>query len=157
MASGTRQDDHDQVRRMVSLPADRDRVWAEIGGFGRIGEWHPLIASVELTEIDGDIYRHLATSDGDAYFERLVEEGPHHLTYEMVDGPLPVSDYRATLSCVSEGAGCHVYWSAYFIPADGGGHVLDGIVAKFYEIGLRSIAERFAGETAPAEAVRPVS
>lgn len=157
MASETRHDDHDQVRRMVSLPADRDTVWAEIGGFGRIGEWHPLIASVELTEIEGDTYRHLATTDGDAFFERLVEEGPHHVTYEMVDGPLPVSDYRATLSCVSEGAGCHVHWSAYFIPADEGVRMSDEIVAKFYEIGLAAIAERFAGETAPAEAVRPVS
>ena len=128
---------------MVSLPAGRDAVWSAIGGFGQIGEWHPLIERAELTEIEGETYRHLTTADGEPFLERLIDAGPHHVTYEMVDGPLPVADHRATLSCVAEPGGCHVYWSAYFVPTGPDAHLADEIVGAFYEIGLRAIAERF--------------
>lgn len=137
------QPDHDRVERMVFLRADRDRVWAEIGGFDRIAGWHPLIESVELSEIQGDTYRHLRTTEGETFFERLIETGPHHVTYETVEGPLPAGDCRATLSCVAEADGCHVFWSAFFVPADPAAHVGDEIVAAFYEIGLEALRRRF--------------
>jgi hypothetical protein len=148
MASGQRESgEHDQVRRMVSLPAARDAIWAAIGGFDRIAEWHPLIASAELTEIEGDIYRHLRTTDGELFLERLIEQGPHHVTYSTTDGPLPITDHRATLSCVAEAGGCHVHWSAYFIPTGPNEHMAAQIVGAFYEIGLRAIADRFEAPT----------
>lgn len=145
MATRTRRDDHDQVRRVVRLPADRDTVWAEIGGFERIAEWHPLIARAELVEIEGDRYRHLTTVDGELFTDRLIETGPHHVTYETVHGPLPAEDHRATLSCVSEPGGCHVYWSAYFVPDGPDAHMSGEIVGTFYEIGLQALADRYAG------------
>lgn len=143
MRSEPHQTDHDRLQRMVRLSADRDTVWAEIGGFAQIAEWHPLISSAELTEIEGDTYRHLRTTEGETFFERLIETGPHHVTYEMVEGPLPVSDYRATLSCVAEDAGCHVFWSGFFVPGDDAAHISDAVVGKFYEIGLAALRERF--------------
>ena len=141
---GPRDGDHDQVRRMVSLPTDRDTVWSAIGGFGQIAEWHPLIARVELTEIEGGTYRHLTTTEGGLFLERLIEAGPNRLTYATEDGPLPVSDHRATLSCVAEAGGCHIYWSAYFVPAGADAHLADEIVGAFFEIGLQAIRDRFA-------------
>ena len=143
MASEPRGGDHDQVRRMVSLPVDRDTVWRAIGDFGGIAEWHPLIERAELAEIEGETYRHLTTVDGELFLERLIEAGSHHLTYEMVDGPLPVADHRATLSCVAEPGGCHVYWSAYFVPTGPDAHFAGGVVGAFYEIGLRAVRDRF--------------
>jgi hypothetical protein len=107
MVSRPQHGDHDQVRRMVSLPADRDTVWAAIGGFGQVAEWHPLIKRAELTQIEGETYRHLTTVDG------------------------------------AEPGGCHVYWSAFFVPTGPDAHLADEIVGTFYEIGLRAIADRF--------------
>ncbi len=151
MAHGPRESgDHDQVRRIASLAADRDTVWAAIGGFGSIADWHPLIASVELTEIEGAIYRHLRTTDGGLFLERLMETGPHHLTYATEDGPLPVSDHRATLSCVAEAGGCHVHWSAYFVPTGSDEHLATEIVGAFYEIGLQALQDRFGTSAGPA-------
>jgi hypothetical protein len=143
MAFRPRNGDHDQVRRMLSLPADRDAVWTAIGEFGAAAEWHPLIERAELTEIEGETYRHLTTVDGELFLERLIEAGPHHLTYETVDGPLPMADHRATLSVVTEPGGCHVYWSAFFVPTGPDAHLADEIVGAFYEIGLRAIRDRF--------------
>jgi len=143
MNTESHQPDHDRLRRMVSLNAPPERVWAEIGGFASIADWHPMIDSVELTEIEGDPYRHLRMADGELFFERLIETGPHHYSYEVVDGPFPVSDYRATLSVVAETGGCHVFWSARFIPAESATHLPDEMVAKFYEIGLEELARRY--------------
>jgi Polyketide cyclase / dehydrase and lipid transport len=143
MVSRPQGGDHDQVRRMVSLPVDRETVWTAIGDFGQIDGWHPLIERAELAEIEGETYRHLKTTDGELVLERLIEAGPHHLTYETVEGPLPVADHRATLSVVAEPGGCHVYWSAFFVPTGPNAHIADGIVGTFYEIGLRAIRDRF--------------
>lgn len=135
--------DHDRLSRMVRLSAPQASVWATIGGFGQIADWHPLIERVELTEIEGDRYRHMTTTSGEKIFDRLIETGPHHVTYAVEDGPFPISDCRATLSCVAEETGCHVYWSATFVPAEQGDHLPDEIVAKFFEIGLDALRRRF--------------
>jgi hypothetical protein len=132
----------DRIQRWVSLPVPPEKVWAEIGGFGDIAAWHPGIDSAELVEIDGDVHRHLKMSDGGLLLEWLIETGPHHYSYEMADGPLPLADHRATLSCVAEAGGCHVFWSAVFVPTDSSA---DDIVAGFYEEGLRALRERYGG------------
>ncbi len=135
--------EHNRVQRMVALKAAPETVWAAIGGFGVMASWHPLIASVEVVDIEGEAYRHLTTTEGEKFFEKLVETGPNYITYTVEDGPLPTDDYRATLSVVPEEEGCHVFWGAYFEPVGADGHLADEIVAKFYEIGLEALAERY--------------
>lgn len=136
-------EDHDRIERMVELSAQRETVWALIGAFGAVADWHPLIAEAELTELDGDIYRQLSTTEGENFLERLIEEGDHFHRYSTVEGNLPISDHRSTLSCVAEAEGCRVFWSAYFEPSAGDERLSDEIVAKFYEIGLAALVERF--------------
>ena len=131
----------DRIQRWVSLPLPPEKVWAEIGGFGAIAEWHPDVSSSEVFEIEGETHRHVKIGEG-VTLERLVETGPHHYTYEIVESPLPLADHRATLSVVAEEGGCHVYWSAMFEPTDASA---DDIVAAFYEDGLRALRERFGG------------
>ena len=130
----------DRIQRWVSLPQPPEKVWAEIGGFGDISAWHPGIESAEVFDIEGEIHRHLTLGDGGLILERLVETGPHHYTYEIVECPLPLTDYRATLSCVAEEGGCHVFWSAMFEPTDPSA---DDIITGFYEQGLRALRERY--------------
>jgi hypothetical protein len=103
---------------------------------------HPGIESAEVFDIEGEIHRHLTLGDGGLILERLVETGPHHYTYEIVECPLPLTDHRATLSCVAEEGGCHVFWSAMFEPTDPSA---DEIVSGFYEEGLRALRERYGG------------
>lgn len=136
----TRHKGYDRLHRMVELSAPSDEVWSVIGEFGSIADWHPLIASAEVVDIDGVTHRHLTTSDGELILERLIEFSPRHYSYEIVDAPLPVADYRAHFSCVDEGDGCHVFWSAYFEATD---PAADDIVAAIYEEGLAAIRDRF--------------
>jgi hypothetical protein len=130
----------DRIQRVLSLPLPPEKVWAEIGDFGSIAAWHPLVDQAEVFEIEGDTHRHLTLADGEPILERLVETGPLHYSYEVVESQLPIYDHRATLSCVAEDGGCHVFWSAMFERTD---QAADDIVAAFYEEGLRALRERF--------------
>lgn len=134
------ENEHDRLQRWVNLPRPADEVWARIGGFGGIADWHPWVDRVELVDIEGLPHRHLILVDGELYLERLLIEAGRHYTYTMVQGPLPVDDHRATLSCVPEREGCHVFWSAYFVPTD---PAADEMVIGFYEAGLQALRERF--------------
>ena len=134
--------EHDRLQRWVRLPGPADRVWAEIGGFAAISGWHPWIESTELVEIDGRTHRHLSMVDGELSLERLLREGTRFYTYSMLEGGLPVDDHRATLSCVPEDQGCHVFWSAYFVPTD---PAADEMILGFYEAGLNALVERYGG------------
>ena len=131
----------DRIQRVMSLPHPPEKVWVEIGGFGDIAAWHPRVAKAEVIEIEGETHRHLTLTDGELILERFVEAGPHHYTYEVVESQLPIFDHRATLSCVAEGDGCHVFWSAVFERTD---PAADDIVAAFYEEGLRALRDRYS-------------
>jgi len=132
----------DRIQRWVSLPHPPEKIWAEIGGFGAMADWHPGIAGAKVVDIEGETHRHLTLGNGALLLERLVETGPLHYTYEIADGPLPLANHRATLSCVTEEGGCHVFWSAMFEPTDPSA---DEIVSGFYAEGLRALRERYGG------------
>ncbi|TYO89561.1 SRPBCC family protein [Oceanicella actignis] len=134
----------DRVERWVDLDADAQRVWAAVGGFGAIADWHPLVESCELVELDGDLHRHLRLADGALMLERLVDQGPHHYRYEIVEGPLPVEDYLSTFTVFARGKGCRVFWSASFEPAIPDAEEADRVVAAVYEAGLAAIRDRFS-------------
>lgn len=135
----------DRIQRMVRLSAQPEAVWAVIGGWGTLADWHPLVTRVEPVEVGGEICRHVTLTDGTVLYEVLRETGPRHMTYALVDSPLPLSDHRATLSVAPEDGGCHVYWSALFAPHDGADAQCDRIVAGLYEAGLEALRARFAG------------
>ncbi len=136
----TRHEGYDRLRRMVELPVPAEEVWAVIGDFAGLADWHPLIETVEVVDIEGDTHRHVTTVNGELLLERLIETGPLHYAYEIIDSPFPFSGYRAHFSCVPEGEGCHVFWSAHFEAHD---PAADEIVAAVYEAGLRAVRDRF--------------
>ena len=136
---------HDRVTRMVRLQAAPDDVWRAIGDFDGMAGWHPAFEASEATEIDGERYRRLRTAEGEQHFDRLIETGPLRYSYETVEAPHSLSDFRATLACVAEKAGgCHVFWSARFEPPEGREREADEIVGALFEIGLAALPGRFA-------------
>lgn len=142
----------DRIQLWVSLPRPPEEVWAGIGDFAAIADWHPEVAAAELVELEGETHRHLRLAENTLVLERLRDAGRLHYTYEIVDSPLPLSDHRATLSCVAEPDGCHVFWSAVFEPGD---PAVDEIVEGFYRVGLEALRARFGGrEQAGAKRAR---
>ena len=130
----------DRVERWTDLAAPAAEVWAAVGDFGALADWHPAVDKCEIVEIEGETHRHLTLADGELLLEKLIETGDDFYRYEIVEGPLPVEDYRSTFTVFPRGEGCRVFWSSTFDSED---PQADEIVAGIYELGLEAIRERF--------------
>jgi hypothetical protein len=72
-------------------------------------------------EEGGDTYRVLTLGDGGKIKEKLTNKDDTSYSYEIIESPLPVQNYAATLT-VTEDDGdeiAEVVWEAEFDPADG--------------------------------------
>src|SRR5689334_1056127 len=80
------------LTRSVVVHARPDAVWAAIGPFCAIGQWHPAIGSCTL---DGAAKptRTLVTRDGAATFVELQvarDDAAHRYAYSFTSSPIPV-------------------------------------------------------------------
>ncbi|MFC5182556.1 SRPBCC family protein [Actinomadura harenae] len=104
----------------VVIDAPVDDVWTWVRAFGGIAEWHPALDSCVLQEGDdhtvGSVRR---LTSGDAVFvERLtaLDDAARTQTYEFLESPFPVRDYRATIRVApvtSSGATFVEWWADY--------------------------------------------
>lgn len=135
-----------EVRRSVRLPASAARVWATIGGFNALPEWHPAVERSELS--NGGLTRTLHLAGGGRIVEGLDEHDPaaRRYRYRFIESPLPVENYRSMLSVRDEGAdGCIVEWSGDFAAADAVRAQMEKAVAGIYDSGLENLRRLFGG------------
>ncbi|GMG81176.1 SRPBCC family protein [Paralimibaculum aggregatum] len=131
-----------QVTRSVTLAASPEEVWAAIGGFQSLADWHPGFASSTREDIGSAEHRRLALADGSELLEKHLGADSASYGYAIVDGPLPISHYRATIAVVPAGSGSAVVWSSIFTAKEPG---VEDTIAGVYEAGLAALKERFGG------------
>jgi hypothetical protein len=117
------------VRIYVSsvIDAGADSVWARIRDFNALPQWHPAIADSRIEQDQPSdrvgCIRHFHTRDGGTIRERLLalSDYDYTCTYEILQSPMGVSDYVATLKLtpVTDGNRCFAEWSAEFECAPG--------------------------------------
>jgi hypothetical protein len=104
------------------INAPIEQVWAHIRDFNGLEDWHPGIKS-SVIEDGGPsdrvgCVRKMELQNGGVIRERLLEMSDlgHHYSYSIVDSPLPVANYRATLRLrrISDGNRTFAEWSASF-------------------------------------------
>ncbi|MCE3247775.1 MAG: hypothetical protein K0R41_1600 [Geminicoccaceae bacterium] len=106
------------------INAPIDQVWRRIRDYNGLPGWHPGVAK---SEIEGrepanqpGCVRVLTLGNGAVIRERLLEMSDlgHHYSYAILDSPLPVANYRATLRLrpISDGDRTFAEWSATFDP-----------------------------------------
>lgn len=100
------------VRVNSSMPADA--VWKKIGDFCGIKSWIPAVSDCVISP-DGK-QRTVSLKGGGEVVERLDnwDEAKRSYTYSIVSGPLPVSDYRSTLSVLPDGKGSALHWHSTY-------------------------------------------
>ena len=134
------------LSRSVEVTASAAEVWAEIGAFCSVPDWHPAIATCTL---DGDTppTRTLVTVDGQATFielESARDDAMFTYSYAILSGPLPLTDYVATISVTEiAGGGSTVTWSSHYTPLEGRDDDAAGALTGIYDSGLSAIADRF--------------
>lgn len=94
-----------KVVKEVVIKAEPAKVWAAVKDFGGIQKWHPAVAEAKLEDrkdTDSDatlVHRILTLKDGGSIVEKLREanDSDMKLDYKMVEGTIPVSNYRAVM------------------------------------------------------------
>ena len=130
-----------EVSREAVIDAAPGRVWQVMGAFCSISEWHPVIARCEEQTVDGAPHRRLTTQDGGVLLERLLEHDNDGMaySYSIVESPLPVQDYRSTISVADEGGKAKVTWRSSFEPKGISGEEAGKIVGGIYDAGLEAL------------------
>ena len=135
-----------EVERKQTVRAKPEEVWAVVGDFGALADWHPEVATCDVERHGEVIHRHIRTVDGAERLERELGDHPadYSYTYEILSSPLPVRDHRAIFRVVAAPEGSTVIWSSTFEPADASVEEAAKLITAIYEAGLESIAKRFA-------------
>jgi NADPH:quinone reductase len=163
-----------KIRRSTIIDAPVDAVWDVLRDFNGHDRWHPAIAS---SEIEGGApvgsvgsVRDFKLGDGSRLREQLLalSDSERTLTYCLLEAPLPLMDYVATirLKPVTDGERTYWEWHSEFNPPPESREELTRLVSQdIYQAGFAAIRQRFGGglpashraESAPAaNANRPV-
>ncbi|RWO83328.1 MAG: SRPBCC family protein [Mesorhizobium sp.] len=130
-----------EVASSATVAGKPDTVWQKIGDFCAIQTWHPAVSKCEQSEEGGATYRTLTTTDGGAIKEKLVEQTDTSYTYDIIDSPLPVENYRATISVSAEGDGTRVDWKSSFDSKGQSDDDAKNVISGIYKAGLDKIAK----------------
>ena len=130
-----------EVASSATVTGKPDAVWQKIGDFCAIQTWHPAISKCALSEEGGATYRTLTTTDGATIKEKLVEQTDKSYTYDIIDSPLPVANYRATISVSPEGNGTKVDWRSNFDAKGKTDSEAKDVIIGIYKAGLDKIGK----------------
>lgn len=108
-----------KVEEKAELPVAPDKAWAAIKDFDSWQNWHPAVASTEITKGKGNTkgtVRVLTIKDGAKITEELTAYNDKAMSYSyrILESPLPVEKYASTLKVTKSGSGSTVTWSSHF-------------------------------------------
>ena len=131
------------VKKRIEAPGLPPAIWEFAGGFCTIKDWHPAVADCQETK-EGDVtFRTLTLKDGGKIKEKLLDSDDASYSYEIVESPLPVKNYKAKfwVEPDDEANRTVIYWSADF---DANGASDDDAKTKITDIfaaGLKGIKQ----------------
>ncbi|HWM31885.1 MAG TPA: SRPBCC family protein [Methyloceanibacter sp.] len=134
-----------EVRKRREAPGTPAEVWALVGGFCAIKNWHPAVASCEEEKKDGKVFRTLTLKDGGAkILEEETKTGEFTYSYTILEGPLPVKDYNATLRVGpdDEPDRVEIVWTANFEANGKSDEEAKEIVEGIFEAGVAGIKKK---------------
>lgn len=141
-----------RVLRSSVVDAPVDALWRLLRDFNSHAAWHPAIADSHLEAGEaGDLVgsvRAFRLADGSALREQLIalSDRDRELTYCLIEAPVPLVDYVATLRLrpVTDGDRSFIQWESRFRPPDDQAADLVRLVAEdIYEAGFVALKSRF--------------
>lgn len=109
-----------KVKETVEIDAKASDIWAKTSNFGDLGAWHPAVKKTEILEGENNkigAVRLLTLQDGGTIKEKLTAYSAKKMSfsYEILEGVLPVSHYKSTVSVKSGKEGkTIVVWEGSF-------------------------------------------
>ena len=108
------------VKKRIEAPGLPPQIWEHAGGFCAIKTWHPAVADCVEGKEGDVVFRMLTLKDGGKIKEKLTGTEDISYSYEIIESPLPVKNYKAKLwmEVDDEPDRSVIYWQADF-DADG--------------------------------------
>ena len=141
-----------RISRSTVIDAPIDAIWRLLRDFNSHESWHPAIAAsrIEADEPADSVgaVRVFRLADGSTLREQLIalSDRERQLTYCLLEAPLPLMDYVATMRLrpVTDGDRTFMTWESRFRPPEERAEELSRLVAvDIYEAGFRALKERF--------------
>jgi uncharacterized protein YndB with AHSA1/START domain len=128
-----------KVTVCTRVMAPAEEVWRLVGGWNALPQWHPAVETSAIE--DGGHIRRLKLADGAEFTEQLekFDGEAKTYTYSIVASPLPLADYRSTITVRREGEKSTVEWSTTFTPLDVGDSELGKALESFYQAGFDNL------------------
>jgi NADPH:quinone reductase-like Zn-dependent oxidoreductase len=147
------------------IDAPVDEVWRVLRDFNGHLAWHPAIATSRIEDnLPGDTVgavRCFTLKQGGMLREQLLvlDDRRHELTYCLLEGPLPLFDYVATirLKPVTDGNATFWQWRSTFRPPRERQDEMVGLVRDgIYRAGFRGLADHLGVRARPALSQGPM-
>ncbi|MGQ0673379.1 MAG: SRPBCC family protein [Hyphomicrobium sp.] len=135
------------VRQVTKLKGADKEIWAKIGGFCQIKDWHPALSGCDESKEGDATIRTLTLKDGAKIKEKLTGTTETGYTYAILESPLPVKDYFASFSAKpdSDEAGqVMVVWSSSFAASGKPDSEARSVIEGIFKDGLKSITDKHA-------------
>lgn len=136
------------VEERVVVKAPAEAVWALMGGFQVLDRWHPAVLTTTLLgtgKDTGDI-RVLALGNDVHIVEKLelYDEEAMFLQYAILESPLPVGNYHATITVKSIGNNeAEVIWQSNFNAVGASKDEVKKTISDIYLAGLNSLIKLY--------------
>jgi hypothetical protein len=134
-----------RVQVIATVPAGPQAVWDVVGDFGAIAKWHPAVAESRAEGMGPGALRRLTLVNGGRLVERLEEfnDGERYYSYSLVEGPLPVSDYYATLHvrAAYDAPSSTIEWTGAFTARNVPESEAEQLIRSVYQAGLDNLRQ----------------
>jgi polyketide cyclase/dehydrase/lipid transport protein len=85
------------VKKRTEAPGLPPEIWEVVGSFCAIKDWHPAAADCVESKEGDDTFRTITLKDGGKIKEKLTGTDATSYSYEIVESPLPVKNYKSKL------------------------------------------------------------
>jgi mxaD protein len=148
------------VTKTITINAPADKVWNAVKDFDALNTWHPAVDKDEIVVGKNNrvgAERLLTLKGGGTIRERLLRFNPGNrsFAYEIVEGVIPVSDYRSRLVVKSaDDNKSTVVWSGRFKRKNTGANPADNendktavdTISGVYQGGLDNLKKMLEGK-----------
>jgi len=118
-------------------------IWAKVGGWCAIADWHPAVAKCEESKEGADEFRTLTLKDGGVIKEKLVSKTDKSYKYQIIESPLPVKNYEAQFSLTPDDDDedeVNLVWAATYDAADGkNAKEARSVIDSIFQAGMDSL------------------
>ncbi len=136
------------------IAASAPKVWARVRDFNGLPSWHPRIrhSRIENGEPSDKVgcVRDFHLQNDDRIRERLLGLSDYDMfqTYSILESPMPLSDYVATLRLtpITDGDRTFIEWTAEFSCApENEQDLVSGIGSNVFQAGFDALKRHFGG------------